>query len=761
MVVLYRCICSRHYAEWRSNWWSSGGVTPQEYYSQVIAESMPLVLDGHRSPVECVATDGHVVSSVCLSGQLRVWDVQTGECISYVDRYGFADSPRQPSSPRGSYAQDIGELSTSPLSYSCSPPLGFRIPRSPELSSRVTGSPVWCMQCFEGLVALGCANGQIELWAGNVLKCLYDDSSGVGVAKLKAVGDRLLAARLSGVLECFQIQVMPPANTSPKEDSSPPVHADKFQWDAAFRLVRVCGTRAHQQPIIVLDSEGGRVVSGSQDHCVKVWRLDNLMGLFTLHGHCGPITALFIDSSCPSASGTGSQDGMLCLWDLGSGTCVYSLQAHDGSVVALTYASSRQRHLRLWKPVVLTMERSKRNLPKRVGQQLLQMIGCDNPDGDPLGEMLRHYDGDAAAANRTVLTADSVTQDDRGIRQLIQVGFFRAAINLCGRLLTAYGQGSSRPAQVTKHTPHSLQLWFTRLALLVKTEQFGVAETEAAAFGDLNSADLLFQFYPELYGNRKGSMVPFGMRLLLAQLPSLVGRISETQQKLHQILRTVRQILQNIDTFAGDKNSPTDLETARKLWESRERTVNHYLINSTILQRDYRSAIRLLQQQLEVPAESKASLLSVLGRVYLQFGDVKSAQAAFHQAADLRDKCLPADNVASLVDAALVAIAQNAFTEAHRLLEQALLLDPQNPLVINNKAVCLLYMGQMQQAMQYLEESIGTKPDLMLLDPTVVNVCTLYELETSLTMQRKLGMLRLASQWRSDSFSVHNFKLQL
>jgi WD40 repeat protein len=62
--------------------------------------------------------------------------------------------------------------------------------------------------------------------------------------------------------------------------------------------------------------------------------------MYSLHGHCGPITALFIDSAFPSASGSGSQDGMLCLWDLSSGTCVYSLQAHDGSVAVLTYTSS-------------------------------------------------------------------------------------------------------------------------------------------------------------------------------------------------------------------------------------------------------------------------------------------------------------------------------------------------------------------------------------------------------------------------------------
>jgi hypothetical protein len=50
-----------------------------------------------------------------------------------------------------------------------------------------------------------------------------------------------------------------------------------------------------------------------------VYRLEDQLPLFTLHGHCGPITALFIDKISPMMSGSGSQDGMLCVWDLLTG----------------------------------------------------------------------------------------------------------------------------------------------------------------------------------------------------------------------------------------------------------------------------------------------------------------------------------------------------------------------------------------------------------------------------------------------------------
>lgn len=389
-VVLYRCICSRHYAEWRSSstFWSlgwswagnaGGGLTQEsrEYYSQIVAESMPLVLDGHRSPIECISTDGDVVSSVCLAGQLHIWDIQTGDAVAQIDRNNYfaafqqqstsLTTPASPSLLRYDSYSSTSELAGLP-SHSVSAPILFRSPssfNSPSASSSdLSGkdrtsptsqktaycpSPVWCMQCFDGQVALGCANGRIEIWSHNSgLCCLFDDGSGVGVAKLKVCGEYLLAARLNGTLESFQFH---PDFGNPVEDVGGHCRGADYdsenQTDCTFpsfyRLVRLNWARAHQQPISVLDAsaDGSRVVTGSLDHCLKVWRLETLTALYCLHGHRGPITALFIDGAYPcSASVSGSQDGMLCMWDLSSGTCVYSLQAHDGSVSVLTYTSS-------------------------------------------------------------------------------------------------------------------------------------------------------------------------------------------------------------------------------------------------------------------------------------------------------------------------------------------------------------------------------------------------------------------------------------
>ncbi|XP_071451860.1 sterol regulatory element-binding protein cleavage-activating protein, partial [Hetaerina americana] len=215
--------------------------------------------------------------------------------------------------------------------------------------------PVWCIDFRDNLIALGCANGHLELWDGSSgkFKCLFEDGSGVGITSVMIIGNRVVAAKLSGSIDFFELesyrkgkQINWSFNSYHRRTHVRTGSAGSLDWDSILqsdediRCVRLGSVRAHQQPITVLDSEGGRILTGSQDHTLKVFRLEDHLQMYTLHGHCGPITALFIDKMCPLLSGSGSQDGMLCVWDLVTGACMYSIQAHDGSICALSYSAS-------------------------------------------------------------------------------------------------------------------------------------------------------------------------------------------------------------------------------------------------------------------------------------------------------------------------------------------------------------------------------------------------------------------------------------
>lgn len=47
-----------------------------------------------------------------------------------------------------------------------------------------------------------------------------------------------------------------------------------MQSEEDLRCMKIGSHKAHQQAITVLDSEGGRVLTGSQDHTLKVYRYE-------------------------------------------------------------------------------------------------------------------------------------------------------------------------------------------------------------------------------------------------------------------------------------------------------------------------------------------------------------------------------------------------------------------------------------------------------------------------------------------------------
>lgn len=44
------------------------------------------MLEGHPQEVECIASDGSILVSTCLAGQLLAWDATSGEILASVDR---------------------------------------------------------------------------------------------------------------------------------------------------------------------------------------------------------------------------------------------------------------------------------------------------------------------------------------------------------------------------------------------------------------------------------------------------------------------------------------------------------------------------------------------------------------------------------------------------------------------------------------------------------------------------------------------------
>uniref|UniRef100_A0A8C2G353 Sterol regulatory element-binding protein cleavage-activating protein n=1 Tax=Cyprinus carpio TaxID=7962 RepID=A0A8C2G353_CYPCA len=432
LFCLYRVLCPRNYGQ---NGVPHGrrrrGELPcDEYgYSPPISEISPLLLRGHSMDIECLASDGMLLASCCLAGQIRVWDAQTGDCLTVIPNNGgccehrdgwdhisaceaesllgadfrepggvamggpdvdifpirrrttparpalFGDQPDltplidtnfgslPPSETLSSSGFDFGVLvekayqehEPSPtLAFPPSPPasqqrrhsLGDQPVLPPELPPQGNGdwdSSVWAMELRGNLIATGRSSGKLELWDAveGSLRCSNEDGVS-GITALAFLNNRIVAARLNGSLDFFTVEINKPLGLlqyrgPPGRGSLPPSPCYSSEDVISCQLTRSVQC-AHQKPITVLKAAAGRVVTGSQDHTVRVYRLEDSCCLFTLQGHSGGITAIYIDQTMVLASG--GQDGAICVWDVLTGSRVSHVYGHRGDVTSLVCTTS-------------------------------------------------------------------------------------------------------------------------------------------------------------------------------------------------------------------------------------------------------------------------------------------------------------------------------------------------------------------------------------------------------------------------------------
>lgn len=163
--------------------------------------------------VECIATDGVHLASVCLGGQLKIWDNNTGESVAVIDRKahfglnnneapkGF-EQPDDPSDSESSwpsmeaaFSPNMGRINTSfssvrlrclkgepdwmrdmskilftPYHRSNSGDKSGGSSRKTSDSSGGKLSSVWAMDYVDNLVIIGCADGRLELWEATTCK---------------------------------------------------------------------------------------------------------------------------------------------------------------------------------------------------------------------------------------------------------------------------------------------------------------------------------------------------------------------------------------------------------------------------------------------------------------------------------------------------------------------------------------------------------------------------------------------------------------
>ncbi|CAH2097450.1 unnamed protein product [Euphydryas editha] len=375
---------------------------------------------------------------------------------------------------------------------------------------------------------------------------------------------------------------------------------------------------------------------------------------------------------------------------------------------------------------------------------------------DALQEVAVKYLGVSSAGVHGVVRADHVSRDEAGLRELLRTGYLRSAVNLTATLISAAGQGAGRMHRPTKHTPRSLQLWLTRFAVMCRIKLYEPLMREAEPFGDFSKPDMFYQFYPESYENRTGSLVPFSLRLLIAELPMHVNKPEEAMDRLYAMLNVIEQMITNLKECRTEDGTATitaeDQVESLRLWTSRQTRVLHSIINCAIALKDYRLATKILSSLAESGSiQQRRALKSALCRVSLLAGNVRAATEQCSMAQDLRHNICPTPDVREYVDLGLIDIAHGKYQDAYNNFAKAADQEPTNIMVANNLSVCLLYMGRLKEAIAVLQKAIHSDPERGLSESLLINLCTLYELESSKTNEKKLNLLRMLCKHKSDT----------
>ncbi|NXU05179.1 TPC12 protein, partial [Buphagus erythrorhynchus] len=360
-----------------------------------------------------------------------------------------------------------------------------------------------------------------------------------------------------------------------------------------------------------------------------------------------------------------------------------------------------------------------------IDKENLTMPGLkfDNIQGDAVKDLMLRFLGEQAAVKRQVLNANSVEQSFVGLKQLI----------------FSSGQGYKKSGLPASHTTDSLQLWFVRLALLVKLNLFQNAEMEFEPFGNLDQPDLYYEYYPNVYPGRKGSMVPFSMRILHAELPQYLGNPQESLDRLHSMKIICTKILENLEQGLAEDGSMTNItqenrQASVQLWRSRLGRVMYSMANCLLMMKDYVLAVDAYHSVIKYYPQQEPQLLSGIGRIFLQIGDIKTAEKYFQD-----------DNsfICHLLSRAFLHLGQNNFAEAHRFFTEILRIDSSNAV----------------DSLRQLEGMVQQDPQHYLHESVLFNLTTMYELESSRSMQKKQALLEAVAIKEGDSFNTQCLKL--
>ncbi|KAI3883645.1 hypothetical protein MKX03_016327 [Papaver bracteatum] len=282
---------------------------------------------------------------------------------------------------------------------------------------------------------------------------------------------------------------------------------------------------------------------------------------------------------------------------------------------------------------------------------------------------------------------------------------------------------SRKLSLLQKPHEHLIYLCYNVLAL-TKLRKFIEASEELDTLEEFESSQYKYETYPQIYPNRFGSMVPFTLRWIHAELPMRLGNRGETLDRLYLLLDFVREKLRIKELEKVDVSVEN--------WRKREGFVINSISNHHLSNKEFGVCLKLLKDLVN-KNESDPLSLSKLGYIQLQFGDLDGSKNSFNLIENLlKDGNYSLDEVKmkNLVNRnkALIYLVGKDYISAVREYDECIERDATDVVAVNNKALCLMYLRDLTDSIKVLESALESIPTFVLNETVVVNLCSMYEL---------------------------------
>ncbi|XVE86736.1 hypothetical protein DITRI_Ditri18aG0057600 [Diplodiscus trichospermus] len=274
---------------------------------------------------------------------------------------------------------------------------------------------------------------------------------------------------------------------------------------------------------------------------------------------------------------------------------------------------------------------------------------------------------------------------------------------------------------------HLIYLSYNVLALS-KLRRFADASNELDSLHDFNSHHYKYETYPQLYPNRSGSMVPFSLRFMHAQLPIKLGNRQEGLDRFYFLLNFISQKIK-------EKES-NNLQESVKIWKRRENSVLNCLIGHHLGNKEFNVCLDLIKDLIKHDYLDPV-LISKLGYIQMQVGDLEGAKISFSRVETMLNEGKN-DGYSFLTEVAfrnlvsrnkaLVYLVGKDYVSAVREYEECIERDHTDVVAINNKALCLMYLRDLSDSIKVLENGLERVPTRALNETLVINLCSMYEL---------------------------------